>query len=143
MVTARLRRGAGADEVHVAERRGPRVGRREGQTPGVQPGSQEFPEPWLVNGELPGVQLVYLPGVVSTPRTSNPRLAMQAACVMPRYPVPSTDSRSGLLPLELSIGSPHPRAPRRPTAVPKETARFKRQATGHPQDASVQPLVSR
>src|SRR6266516_4822682 len=31
---------------------------------------------------------------VSTPRTSNPRLAMQAAWVMPRYPEPSTVRRS-------------------------------------------------
>jgi hypothetical protein len=63
VVTAGLRRCARADEVHVAERRGPRVGRREGQSPGVQLASKEFPEFRLVNGQLPGVQLLYLPGV--------------------------------------------------------------------------------
>ena len=62
-MTARMRRCADADEVHVAECRGTRVGRGERQTPGIQPGSQKLPEPRLVDGQLPGVQLVYLRGI--------------------------------------------------------------------------------
>ena len=95
VVAAGLRRGASTDEMHVAERRDARVGRGKRQPPGVQAGAQEFPEPGLVDRQVPGIQLVYLPASVSTPRTSNPRLAMQAAWVMPRYPVPSTVRRSG------------------------------------------------
>jgi hypothetical protein len=72
-VTARLRRRARADEVHIAEHRGPRVGGGERQTPGIQPGLQEFPEPWLINGELPGVQLVYLPGVCVDAENLKPK----------------------------------------------------------------------
>src|SRR5579863_4821092 len=34
---------------------------------------------------------------VSTPSTSKPRLAMHAACVMPRYPVPNTVRRGSKL----------------------------------------------
>ena len=63
VVAAGLRRGAGADEVDIAERRGLRVGSREGQPPGVQAGLEELAKPGLVEGQLPGVQLAHPPGV--------------------------------------------------------------------------------
>ena len=60
MVAARLRRGTGTNEMHVAERRGLRVGRGEGQPTRVQAGPHQLAEPGLVDGQVPGRQLAYL-----------------------------------------------------------------------------------
>lgn len=58
-----MRRCAHADEVNVTECRGAGVRSSKRQTPGIQPGSQKFPEARLIDGQPPGFQLVHLPGV--------------------------------------------------------------------------------
>src|SRR5215469_2022299 len=54
-------------------------------------------------GVNPAESLATLPASVSTPSTSKPRLDMHAACVIPRYPVPNTVSRSGALMCDSAI----------------------------------------
>ncbi len=63
MVTARPMRGTGADEMHVTERGRLTVRVSEPQPPGAEPRPQEFPETGLIEGQVPGVQLVELSAV--------------------------------------------------------------------------------
>jgi hypothetical protein len=62
-VTARLLRRAGADEMHVAERRGLGVGGGELHPARAEPGPQELFQTRFVDGQVPGVELVNPGGV--------------------------------------------------------------------------------
>ena len=63
VITAGLLRGAGADEMHVTEFGGLAIGGGEPDPPGTEPFAQELFQAGLVNGQLPGIELVDLRAV--------------------------------------------------------------------------------
>ena len=90
-----------ADEVDVAELRRLLQRGAEAELPEPTARTRISSSPGSKKGARPSRSAAIFRASVSTPRTSCPRSAMQAACTAPRYPVPMTVMR--ILPLHVVV----------------------------------------
>lgn len=94
--------------MHVAEGRGVLIGGGEGRSSGGQAVTEPSAKPGLENRQLTSGQLYDLLAVGVRAGYLEAEGAMHAACVMPRYPVPSTVNRGWLVIGWLLRGSQRP-----------------------------------